>query len=586
MDNMLFMGEEAGLPPPIPQQAQEELVKKLKDEYRTFQNNVKPLHKKIERWHKLYEAVPKGEKTFPWPGASNYTIPLIMSVVDSVHARLVKAVFDVDPIWLAKARTPDGVGVAKKAEWYLDYWSDQMRLPTQMDMAFQNMLMDGTGVVRTDWVRKTRTIRAQNAPPETIVEYEGPEVVPIPLLDFVLIPASSPTINDAVYVGHRVWRTAQQLEERRDAQVYFNVDVLLEKSQGDNESERKQHPSGLINTMNAGNLSKETQPFEIVEMFGHYDFGDGEYTPVLMAFSPQHDILLRLEPTPYNYERPPYVDFKIYPRANFFWGRSIPELLESFQEEITALHNMRSDAISRRIAPPILRSVGSAWNPKDQKWAPGQVLDVNEPGEISELSMADIPGSIFAHENDLMAFVERVTGMSDYSMGRSPSLGRTATEVNRVTSEGLVRLDVGISRIQHGGMSQLAWQIWWLLYQYRPVMDFFYAENIAMAITKQEMRAPAGGLMPFEFVAQGQLSDASKEARRAQLLMLMNVVSGPLQQFFPDGLQYLLDKILSEHDIQDRANIIGPPWSVIQQQMQQAFQAGAQAAMEQMGGEQ
>lgn len=575
------------VPPPIAPDEQETLVEKLVYEYDEYQRSVSELHKTLDRNHELYEGSQgRQEKTFPWPGASNYTVPLIMSTIDSIHARIAKAVFEVDPIWLAKARTPEGVNSAIKAQWYLDYWADEMDVAAQLDMVIHSMLIEGTGVAKVDWVRKTRKIPSQAVPdpmtgmlqgggPSFVTEFEGPSLYHIPLKDFVLIPADAPTIDDAVYVGHRVFLTTQQLRDRQESGFYFNVDKLLEASKGDAVSQRTPHPSKLVNPNTTGGRYEETNTYEVVEMYGDYDFGDGP-VPSLMTFNPAEKILLRLEPYPYEYGRAPYLDFRVYPRVNFFFARSVPEVLESTQEELTALHNMRADAIMRRIAPPILRQTGSPWNPDEGYWEPGQIIDVTDPSELTELPLSDVPNGMFAHEQDLMAFTERVTGMSDYFMGRSPTQNRTATEVNRVTSEGLARMDVAISRFQNS-MKQLAWTLWWLLYQYRPYIDTFYAENQNMSISKAEMRPQsANGLMPFEFIPQGQLSDASKESKRQQDLMLLNVVGQFLTQFYPDGIQYMLDTILRDFDVQDRSRILGPSWNALQQQLQQAFQQGVE----------
>jgi hypothetical protein len=130
-------------------------------------------------------------------------------------------------------------------------------------------------------------------------------------------------------------------------------------------------------------------------------------------------------------------------------------------------------------------------------------------------------------------------------------------------------------------MKKLAWTLWWLLYQYRPYIDAFLVEGQEMTITKDEMRPSQNGLMPFEFVPQGMLSDASKDARRQQLVFLLQAASPALMQFYPDGIQQLLERIFHAFDIQDRHAMLGPPWSVIQQQLQQAMQQGFQEGMKQ-----
>lgn len=578
---------------PIGPDEQEQLVKRLKNQHDNFKSAVQPLHDALDRWHSLYEATKRTAKTFPWPNASNYTVPAIMSTIDSLHSRVVKAIFEVDPLWLTRPRTIEGVEMAEKAQWYLDYWADQMDLPQELDLIIQGAFIAGTGVAKVDWAEVKRQIPNQPSPveqqfgmegPQAVTEYRGPKVTNVPLKDFILIPADAPSIEEAVYVGHRVWRTREDLEDRMMSGFYFNVERLFEASEGDNLSDKFEHPSGLVTASEGNTEYEETRQYEIVELYGRYDFGDGIAVPALMAFSPQHEILLRLEPYPYEYGRPPYVDFTPLPRANYFWGRSIAEVLESAQAELTALHNARTDTITRKVKPPIKKRFGSQWDETEQPLEPGAVIEVTDMDEVQEMQLQDVPHSLFAHANDLYANIERVTGMSDVFMGRNPGQYTTATAVNRVTSEGLARVDVMVSRVQQS-MKKLGWMIWWLLYQYRPFYDFFFMNNQEFSINKSEMRPQENGLMPFELIPHGQLSDASKEAQRQQALMLMQVISPMIAQYYPDGIRHLALNVLKKFDVKDAEMIVGPSWNALQQMMQQAMaQAAAEGAKTGGGG--
>ena len=571
------------------------LLKRLKEQYDDSMNDVARLHKKVDDWHKLYATYKEeSKKEFPWEGASNYRIPLILSVIDSYHARLAKAVFEVDPLWLTRARTPEGVEPAEKAQWYLDYWADEIDLPVKMDKVILSMLIEGTGIAKLEWQRSYTEVhqfgeRDMAANPEVndvnqVVDYDGPNVEVVSVRDFVMIPANSPSIDEAVYVGHKVWRTYQQLKAAERAGVYYNVDELQAKSQGDTHPNYNEN--SYVKPRDPNTKYEEANQYEIIELYGSYEWDEGVLTPTVFTFSAEHEILLRVEPYSYSYGKPPYIDFVAFPEPNEFYGRSLAGLLESAQEELTTIHNLRMDSIARTVAPPVLKKFGSHWDEEINPLTPKSVIGVNDITDIAELPLRDIPNGLFAHEQDLMAFVERSTGMSDTSMGRMNNQYATATAVNRITSEGLARVDIAVSRFQYG-MKRLGWFLWWLLYQYRPLVDYFYAENAQRTITKMDMRPRDElSLMPFELIPQGMLSEASKEARKQQSLMMYQILSAVLSQFYPDGLQKLTDEILKTHDIQDRGSITGPPWSVIQQQIQQAYQQGMMEGMEQGGAEQ
>lgn len=578
----------------IPEEEQEALMERLHSHYEKFQSDIKPYHEKLKRWHELYEATPPAEKEFPWEGASNFSVPIIRSTIDSMQSRISKSVFEVDPLWLTKPRTSQGVNIARKAEAYLDYWADTIDLPRYIDTASHGMLVEGVGILKVDWLREYMPVseeeraaaEAMGQEIQPMLSYDAPGVSYVPAKDFVLMPADSPTIDEASYVGHRVYLTHMQLEKRRDTGAYFNVDKLFELSRGDRSGEKTSNKTNIVSPFTGNVKYPETNQYELIELYGPYDFGNGP-EPAVMTFSPNHKVLLRLERYPYMYGKAPYVDFCILPRPNFFWGYSYAEILESAQEELTALHNARSDALALAIGAPILARIGSSWDPDTEPFQPGAVFRVTDPSEIVQMQVAPVGNAAFAHESDLLAFVERLTGLSDYHMGRNAAMGRTATEVNRVTSEGLARLDTMVSRFQHGGMKKLGWMLWWLLYQFRPFMDHFYHDGEEYTITKVEKAPLDNGLMAFELQPHGVLSDASKEARRQQKLMLFNTTAPMLSQYYPDGIQVLLQDLLNDFDVKNANAILGPPWSVLQQQMQQAYeqgvQAGQQQALQQLG---
>lgn len=585
----------------LDEEQQESLVKELKHHLTDFRSSVSGLHKELPKWHRLYDARRPPVKKYPWPGASNYSVPLIMSTVDSLHARVVKAVFEVDPLWVAKAYTAGSHDIAKKAEWYLDTWADAMGLAQVLDMVAFNMLVEGVGILKLDWVKETRrvpvapTAEMGTNTSQEVVEYEGPRGYSVPLADFVMIPADAPTLDDAVYVGHRVYLTEQTLRQRQASGLYSNVDALLERGPGGsikqtNSSKEFGNVHGITVDTSLVQPTKfvskeypETNQYELFELYGPYVF-DEEVgpEPALFTLSEEHSILLRIEPYPYQYGRAPYVDFNIYKRPNFFWGRSVPDMLESAQSELEALHNMRGDSLSMQIAPPILQRQGGVWDPTKHPFRPGQVIPVSDNSELFQLGLRDIPSSVFSHERDIMDFSERITGMSDVFMGRVGSPYQTATATTAARSEGLVRLDVSITRFQES-MKRVAWILWWMLFQFRPMVDTFHVDELDAdyTITKAEMAPGTNGLMPFEFLPQGTQSDASKEARRQQLIFLLNTMYPALQQNYPDGIQALLGEMLDAFDVKNKSEILGPPWQQIQQMLQQALQQGIQMGAQQ-----
>ena len=565
--------------PSIDPMEQVKLIEKLKSYYGSFKEKISDHHENINEWHRLYEGLGRNrEKRNPWPGASDFQVPLIMTIVESFHARLIKSIFDVDPVWIAKPRTKFAVMLAKKAEKYLDYWADQMDLRSVLDQVINLTLIEGVGVIKLDWVRREVESLATGV---GLVEYDGPQAYPVPIKDFILIPYNAPSIETASYVGHKTLRTDLELLERAGS-VYFNVEKLLESRGSAPASDMVPitGDSSSFATDDTGDEYGEANYYEIIDLYGLYDFGDGKPVPSLITFSNEAGVLLRCEPYPYAIARSPYISFSVLPRANFFWGRSYSEILMSSQEELTTLHNQRTDAIQMRVSPTVIKRSGTMWDPDETPIGPGQVIEVNDLSEVTPLELPDLPTSIFAHGQEILNFVEKLTGLNDYSLGATPSQNRSATEVNKVTSEGLVRLDVLISRLAPG-MKKLGWAMWLLLLQNRPQGDTFMIGDEESTITPQEMIPEPGTMMPFEFLPQGQVSDVSKEVRRQQHLLLYSAVEKALYDFNPDGLRIIMNEVFRAFDVENRDEILGLEWNQkIEDIIEQAKEQGLEEGME------
>lgn len=453
----------------ISAEQQKELVSILSQAIEYHNSASKPFLERSAKWLGMFNVLPTA-KNKPWPNSSNFVVPFLAEKLMSIHARLVKAIFQVDPIWLAKARMPEVRETANYVETYVDYLVDRGGYKPTLDMAILYALIEGTSVIKVDYHRSTKTVKSSADPTgqatEQFTEFEGPRATLVPLRDFVVLPLNSENLDTAQGCGHRFYLSKSEMLAREEAGIYSNAKATVEAQAKGEEPKLVENP--LFGPIPAP-PTDVVERFELFEMFWRYDIDKtGEEVPCLITFSKQGQQILRCIKFPYEHGKPPYVALRPIPTPNLFYGTAFSQFLEPIQVELTASYQRRADALARATLPPLLRVRGSGWNPNEQPVAPGETIDVNDPGEIQVLQLPDFRASNIQHEQMLVALGERITGISDFQLGRSPGQGRTFGEVRSVLSEGEVRIDVLLSRI-HEGMRRLAELTFDIAYQFLPL---------------------------------------------------------------------------------------------------------------------
>lgn len=518
---------------------EKDLIQRLSTAIDYHRQTFQPYLDKSEEWQKMFMVTPKA-KSKPWPGSSNFPVPFIAEKIMSIHARLVRAIFNVDPIFLVQPRIPVPPEVGQRVEAFFDYLIDRGNYRQTMDMAILYSLIEGTAIVKVDYKKVQRQIPSSNpqatqamgtnATPdgsmETFTEFEGPRAQFVPLKDFVVLPLEKYDIDDTQGCGHRFYLTSNQLIDRENTGVYANAKALVDAKQ---RGEKPQvSPTPIL-----GEISElpgqVAELYELWELFYKYDLdGNGVEVPLLITFSKEAQTVLRVVKFPYDHGKAPYIPVRPMPQPNLFYGLSMAQFLEPIQKELTASFQRRADALARSTLPPILRLRGSTWNPNEEPLQPGGVITVSTPEEIQALQLPDYRQSNVQHEQMLIGVGDRLTGMGDYQMGQSAGSNRTFGEVRSVLAEGEVRIDVMLARI-HESMQRLAQITYDIAYQFMPYGGLAGIGQQAFRVTPEMLRPPGIGFEAYDFVPNGALSEASREQRLERtLVMTQQMIQNPL----------------------------------------------------------
>mgnify|MGYP001574383770 CR=1 FL=1 len=122
--------------------------------------------------------------------------------------------------------------------------------------------------------------------------------------------------------------------------------------------------------------------------------------------------------------------------------------LITVQEEDTAVRNMRADMAAMAIAAPILRRTGALWDPYEQPLGPKAVIDVNDPQELTQMQLRDVPNSINVWKQDVRMDADRLVGQNDTSLGVDSGEDNTLGEERLRAGYAEVRINLLIKRLK------------------------------------------------------------------------------------------------------------------------------------------
>src|SRR5713101_4051075 len=221
-----------------------ELAAQLVDDYSQRIADARIEQSDLEReWaesEEYYQATQTGiTKSSPWAGASNLDISLAGTYVDQTVARIMGALFSVEPHWVVKPPNEKWSKHADSVERFLEacrkgYLWNQYQVVWD---AVLEMCKLGTCVLYTQEVEEQYL--AVDEASGTMVpgpRFFGPRVSWVPRIDFT-IPAGWADAQHAPWIAHRMWYSWPDLQ-RLLKQGYLDIDFAdpdqLEHYSGDN----------------------------------------------------------------------------------------------------------------------------------------------------------------------------------------------------------------------------------------------------------------------------------------------------------------------------------------------------------------
>jgi hypothetical protein len=368
---------------------------------------------------------------------------------------------------------------------------------------------------------------------------EKPVIEPIDPLDFIAPVHGGSSVQDLPWCQLKLRMTEDELRRhaksgRFDADV---VEELLRTSEAGVEDElvgsayRTQQDE--LEGVQAGESSVRTQQYEILEDYRRWDLdGDGLEEEIITWVSRDlSDKLLGRDylDNVYAHGMRPIEIGRYFPIPFRLYGLSFPEVVRNLNEEINTIHNQRVDAGTLQNLPWYLYRASALHAPTRYPLRPGEGIPIDNPQ--TDVVIPRWQGtSVFGQNEESLVYqyFERLTGLTDLSLGRQPSrvgATRTATGVASLLSESGLRFKTAMDAFQAFWV-RIFQQVLALNQQYLPPGKEFRVTGKLPEFITLKSRAEIAG--QYDIRLSATTETMNKQVQREDATLIMQTVLNPL----------------------------------------------------------
>lgn len=498
--------------------------------------------------------------------SSTIHLPTILTICKTYHARMMTALWGIDPPFVVRARTAANEDRAMLIEQLMRYtlrdWANEYEgVEEELDKWLWDWILKGNGILKGRWAKKfTRFLDVEvdevqdvrlemdpetgdSAPVPFVREVErevvrtevvcdGPMLECVPLEDVVIIGGEGdPKKADAVI--HSSFMTASELWSASDQKLFRQeaVEKIIQggsdnrttaSDTGSNIKQQQRTQSGM--TATAG--EQELDRYQILEAYLKVDVdGSGITSDVIVwVHKASRELvratyLRRVNPS----GRIPFFNIQFHKRHGSNYAAGLVELLYSLGKEIDAMHNINVDiGILSSLPFGFYRPTASALKEEGLPVEPGVMIPVDNPQTDVMFPNLGLRTSFgYQEEAALMNQIERLTSISELNLGIIGAQGatRTATGTRAILGESSNNLSVYIARMNRGWKRALRFMFEQLQQRMPPGFEFrITGEDGRNYWAKIESRQELEGMFDFELDANSANSNKQQQIEQAALI--------------------------------------------------------------------
>lgn len=430
-------------------------------EYLRFEINEslsqrRALEERWIRYERMYRAIPDVQvKEFPFLGAANLVLPVIATDVDTIYSRLMGILFATENLWSCKPLNDHMIQFAARLQEFLQ-WAQHNELGVYQAVAdwVLEMTKLGTGVLKQRYRREQKRVyqfrETEMGSVEeflTILLHDHPVLEHVSLWDF-LVPATATDVQSAAWCSERIGLSWGQLMSRARSGIYQNVETLSRW-----RGQRGLDSSQLLYTMQQNDLyqpSAFADRYDVWETWLDYDIsGVGEPQSLVCTIHLPSMTYLRIDYNPFFNQEKPYSVARYLRQPKRFYGVGVAEMLEHFQEEVTAMHNQRLDNATLANSSMFKARKGIGIK-DDEPIFPGRWFLLDDMEDVQPMAMGTRFDSTVPYEQQTLMYAQKRTGVNDYISGDfSPAMGySTATVGVQQLKESAKRFDQTLREVR------------------------------------------------------------------------------------------------------------------------------------------
>lgn len=507
----------------------------------------------------------------PYAWSSTLHIPVAYTLCRTFHSRMNAALLNMDPPFTVVSRKEANADRAPLIQELMRYtfkdWANNHNgLEEVLDRWIWSWVTSGTGVLKYKWdeqySRFIDVVNVQKAGPSqhqldengdvviipTVVMEEQEQEVVIPMfqgpqvelvnIEDILVVGGEGNPDKADAVLHQQYLTASELWTLVDRGIFdadevakvieAGPDIMSADQSGDIKQERSD-----ISQMSGIDKEYDLDRYRVIESYLRVDVdGSGINSDVVVWTAPTSGAQLRatyLMRVSKSGKRP-FAIIEFHRRTDTTNAVGLVELTYTLAKEIDAQHNMRIDFGLLSTLPFGFYRASSSMAAETIAFEPGAMIPLDNPqADVYFPNLGNRTTFGFQEEQSLYSMIERMTSVSDLSLGVLGAQGaaRTATGARVVAGESNTNLDIYLKRLNRG-FKKLLQGLFELIQERKPAgLQFRIQGDDGQGYWKtiQSREEIAGH---YDFEVEGSSANSNKQVQMDTAQQIYQMTASPL----------------------------------------------------------
>jgi hypothetical protein len=449
--------------PVVPKEKDYDTLKMVLDRFYRAEAYAKSWHDNGEEWYKRYRFYKSPSK---YPYKHNVKDRLTFTICEVITARVLQALFAVQPFLSIVPREGNDVRMAKQLERVVDVLIGNP--DREFFLEFADFVKQAI-IYGTSYLSVTPRFNTSNW------EFDGLNFDCEDYFDVFPDP-SCKRLSRAKFIIKRSIRYWDDLKELAKLGVYNKqaVDDIKSNTVADFDHKLKERLMSVGLATGVDYADPKTGEVEILDYFE-----DGHIVTVgargVVLRDTKKDVGKRASASsfgeadkiesvlPYHL---PLVDVRFIQVPREFFGIGAPEVLSDDQHYIDLIRSARLDNIDLVINKLFKVRINSDIDPDTIFSAPGNIIPVTNMDDIEEFKTNDIMGSAWQEEQSVKSSAEDAIGEPAQSRGLEPTIRSTATAVVTLKEASMTRFDTVLKTMEFTAVRSIGQKIAMIIHEY------------------------------------------------------------------------------------------------------------------------